>query len=85
MSEETVFKEHDTFILTRKDGSHVYVSDVKHFFLNAEDYVDSEIGDRPDDASDLISFISELKRFIPTLPYTNCGPMVPAQVEDEKE
>ena len=83
MSEELT--ENDSWILTKKDGRQIYVTDIKHLFLKAEDYTDMEIGDRPDDAADLIFFITEFKRFIPTLSFMNCGPMPPDVVEDEKE
>ena len=82
MSEELT--EKDSWITTSGDHQ-VYVTDVKHLYLKAEDYTDMEIAQRPDDAADLIFFITEFKKFIPTLPMMNCGPMPPDMVEDEME
>ena len=85
MTEEAVLRDIDSWIMTKKEGNKIYVTDMKHLFLKAEDYTDTEIGERPDDAADLIFFITEFKKFILTLPLMNCGPMPPDQVEDEKE
>ncbi len=72
--------------IMRKGEHQVFVCDYDELVGTlVDDYRDMVISESPDDADDAMVWSDMTKRWLDFLPTIDCGPMTPAQVEDEME